>query len=185
MPKILMIEDSEADADLYMEYLDLSIYDIKWVKNLAAGVSGIQVFAPDVILLDLTLPDSRGVENTFSTVNKAQRLLGSGNVWNIPIIVMTGRNEEKLVKSLMENGAQDYLVKDRVTSELLQRSVQYSIWRVAHEKQQAVRFAEMRATQEEIAQDLYNAWNDTGILFGRLYNLIKPADDTLYEGAKK
>lgn len=74
----------------------------------------------DVILLDLTLPDSRGLETLITMRN---------NCFGIPIIVLTGRDDEQLAMRALQHGAQDYLVKGDIDGRSLSRSIRYAIER--------------------------------------------------------
>ncbi|MFA6293919.1 MAG: response regulator, partial [Victivallales bacterium] len=74
----------------------------------------------DVILLDLTLHDSHGFE-TFSTMLKAAP--------DIPIVVMSGSDDETLSLHAVREGAQDYLVKGQADANLLSRAIRYAIER--------------------------------------------------------
>ena len=80
----------------------------------------------DVILIDLSLPDSQGID-TFLTLQR--------QVLNVPIVVLTGLDDENLALSAMQQGAQDYLIKGRVDSSLLLRSIRYAIERERTETQ--------------------------------------------------
>ena len=120
---ILLIEDNEGDVRLIREML-------KEAKNLAFKVEAsgllnkaIKILKShkfDAILLDLNLPDSIGIETAFKTLEVIR---------DIPIIILTGLNEESLAISTVKMGVQDYLVKEQLNSILLVRSIQYAIER--------------------------------------------------------
>ncbi|MDA3892005.1 MAG: response regulator [Salinivirgaceae bacterium] len=119
--KILLIDDNLLDARLVKEYLsDYSNfkYDLATVGTLAAGkkIMGLTKF--DVILLDLNLPDSNGID-TFEQLYIDYK--------STPIIMLIGIDDEHLATEAIKMGAQDYLVKNQLTSLLLVRSIQYSI----------------------------------------------------------
>jgi two-component system sensor histidine kinase UhpB len=121
--KILLIEDNPGDARLIQEYLsDLKNieYTLQMADRLQKGVEILENEFIDVVLLDLKLPDSEGltgVEQIFSVAP------------NIPVIVLTGLNDENTAINAVKMGAQDYLVKDKVESEILIRSIKYAIER--------------------------------------------------------
>ncbi|MBU1670699.1 MAG: response regulator [Actinobacteria bacterium] len=121
--KILLIEDNPADADLLQEYLgevEETAFSITHVETLAEGLEHLSLREADVVLLDLSLPDSRGFE-TFTTAHaRAPRT---------PIIVLSGLSDEQLAVRAVQEGAQDYLVKGRVDSDLLVRAIHYGIER--------------------------------------------------------
>lgn len=120
--KILLFEDNSADADLVGEYLELSNlnFEIRVVKRLADGLQALQAQAFDLVLLDLSLPDSSGIA-TLQAVASAIR--------SEVIIVLTGADDEELSLKTLQEGAQDYLFKDRLSGEVLRRSIRYAIER--------------------------------------------------------
>ena len=85
----------------------------------SAWVRGSPIF--DVILLDLGLPDSAGYE-TFSGIHQQAP--------KIPIVVLSGLEDEELAMRTVREGAQDYLVKDKLIGDLLLRSLRYSVERM-------------------------------------------------------
>ena len=89
------------------------------LEHLSAGETGL-------VLLDLSLPDSFGLE-TFTKVYAHSP--------TVPIIVLTGNDDHMLALSAVKGGAQDYLVKGRLDRELLLRSMQYSIERKRYQQQ--------------------------------------------------
>jgi signal transduction histidine kinase/DNA-binding response OmpR family regulator len=125
---ILLFEDNLGDAGLLEEILEESdnLYELNVVESLEEGLHVLNNTQFDVILLDLGLPDSDGI-NTFIDVNKISL--------NIPIIVLTGLNDEELGILAMKKGAQDYLIKKEIDSKLLKRSIRYAIERKKSEKQ--------------------------------------------------
>ncbi|MCD6117842.1 response regulator [bacterium] len=125
---ILLVEDNKGDARLIHEmFVDqegkgsiLSRYHLEWEKSIHAATAALNKKAVDIILLDLTLPDSSGLD-TFKSIRE--------HAGQIPIIVMSGLNDEKIAVDAVREGAQDYLVKGTVNSSLLARSIWYAIER--------------------------------------------------------
>lgn len=121
--KVLLIEDNEGDATLIKDFLnrtrDMS-WEIDWAQRLSEGLSRAAVEDFDIVLLDLSLPDSRGIP-TFLRAYEA--------LTKVPIILLTGLDDEDIVMEAAQRGAQDYLVKGKVTRELLVRSIKYAIER--------------------------------------------------------
>jgi signal transduction histidine kinase len=119
---ILLLEDNLGDAGLLEEMLERSnnLYELKVVETLEDGLHVLNNNQFDVILLDLGLPDSDGI-NTFIDVNKVSP--------NIPIIVLTGLNDEEVGTLAVKMGAQDYLIKRDIEKKLLTRSIRYAIER--------------------------------------------------------
>ena len=121
--KVLLIEDDPADAQLIMEILreePENAMEILHVSNLAGGLAMLARGGIDVVLLDLTLPDSSG-HNTFTMLAK--------HVPTIPVIVLTGMDDKEMAIRIVQEGAQDYLVKSLVDYSTLARSIRYSIER--------------------------------------------------------
>ncbi len=126
--KILLIEDSNFDARIIedmldnrenIEHLNLN-FIITWVKSLEEGKDKMNKGYYDVILLDLTLPDSIGLDTLKSAYRDSPEA---------PIIVLTGSNDQSIAIGAVKEGAQDYLVKGQFTVDLLLRSIHYSIER--------------------------------------------------------
>lgn len=120
---ILMIEDSVAQASFIQHMLNLESseqYNICWAKTFAGGVEQLSRNVPDIILLDLMLPDSVGL-NTFIKANKIAP--------NLPIIVLSGLDDETLAIRAVQKGAQDYIVKGNVNSNKLNQAIFYAIER--------------------------------------------------------
>jgi signal transduction histidine kinase len=121
--KILVVEDNPADALLIREMLrepQGNIFALDQVSRLSDGLRQLEAGSYDLILLDLSLPDSYG----FSTFRRFQE-----HAPHIPVIVLTGRDDKALALRAMRNGAQDYLVKGNIDGNLLQRSIRYAIER--------------------------------------------------------
>lgn len=120
---VLLIEDSAGDARLLMEYLSDAPgnpFVLEHVQTLADGIERVKRGGVALVLLDLSLPDSFGLE-TFARAHEAAP--------EVPIIVMSGRDDEALAIKTVHEGAQDYLVKGQVDSRLLVRSMRYAIER--------------------------------------------------------
>jgi len=126
-PQVLLIEDNPGDARLIKEMLredPESRFDLIWTDRLAAGSAYLADARADVILLDLSLPDSHGLQ-TLSTIQ--QRTPG------VPIVVLTGLADETLGLQAIHEGAQDYLVKGQVDSHMLTRALRYAVERARSE----------------------------------------------------
>ncbi|MGD0951246.1 MAG: ATP-binding protein [Methanotrichaceae archaeon] len=119
--KVLLIEDNPGDARLIKEYLSeipCKAFEMEWVDRLSEGLKHLD--GKDVAVLDLTLPDSMGLD-TFKRVHSEAPAL--------PVIVLTGNDDDSLALKALQDGAQDYLVKGQVSGQLLARSIRYSIER--------------------------------------------------------
>ena len=121
--RVLLIEDNPGDARLIRELLAEAEagFAPEWVQRLDLGLERLADGEPvDAVVLDLSLPDSRGFA-TFERVRKAAP--------GVPIIMLTGLADEELAVQAVRSGAQDYLTKDEVNGHLLARAVRYAIER--------------------------------------------------------
>ena len=126
---ILLIEDNPGDARLVKEMLadlDLNSYfgaqsfNITQCDRLSSALSLLAVKTFDIILVDLSLPDSQGIETVKSVCQIAP---------NLPIVVLSGQAEIATATLAVQEGAQDYLLKGHIDSQLLMRSIHYAIER--------------------------------------------------------
>ncbi|MGH9549406.1 MAG: histidine kinase dimerization/phospho-acceptor domain-containing protein, partial [Terriglobales bacterium] len=119
---ILLIEDNPGDADLVRLRLVEAHSDmaVSCVTRLCAGLEAMVVETPAMVLLDLNLPDSHG-EETYHKVLKAAP--------GVPIVVLSGLDDENLAVNAVHQGVQDYLVKGSFDSKQLARAMRYAIER--------------------------------------------------------
>jgi signal transduction histidine kinase len=121
--RILLIEDNPADARLTRELL-LDSGGLDFVltheTTLAEGIERLAAEPSDVVLLDLSLSDAHGLETVV-------RLHGSYPL--VPIIVLSGLDDEETAVEAVQNGAQDYLVKGQGDGYLTRRAIRYAIER--------------------------------------------------------
>ncbi|MEG4286938.1 PAS domain S-box protein [Microcoleus sp. A006_D1] len=126
--KVLLVEDNQAEADLIEELLletnlnraESHRLSVSCTDRLSKAQQILVSEHFDVILLDLSLPDSQDL----STIIKIQEYS-----LNTPIVVLTARNDEELAVQSIQAGAQDYLVKRKIDSEVLMRSLRYAVER--------------------------------------------------------
>jgi serine phosphatase RsbU (regulator of sigma subunit) len=119
---VLLIEDDEGDALLVHECLveaGVPREDVQWVRTLATGLESVAETVPACVLLDLGLPDADGLGALHRLVADAA---------GTPVIVLTGRHDRTGIDAVAA-GAQDYLIKDDISPELLHRSIRYAIER--------------------------------------------------------
>lgn len=120
---ILLIEDNADYAEFIRAVLNFSQsfrYHILWAERLDRGLALLDDHPVDVILLDMSLPDSIGIDTLRSIVDTAPAL---------PIIILTGHDDETLAIQSLHQGAQDYLTKGHHETALLSRAITYAIER--------------------------------------------------------
>ena len=118
--RILLIDDNPGDAYLIEDHLEEFAnfsYEIKNVGTLNEALSILKEQPFDVILSDLSLPDSDGV-NTFSRIHNENPL--------IPLIILSGSNDEEIGAYSVEKGARDFFVKGQTDGRLLECIIQCS-----------------------------------------------------------
>jgi PAS domain S-box-containing protein len=143
---VLLIEDNPGDVRLLREWLGntrAGAFVLTQVDRLAAGIRHLDECAIDVLLLDLSLPDSQGIETLLKTHAAAH---------GVPIVVMTGTEDEELGLRLIQAGAQDYLVKGQTTASLLARTLKYAVGRK--------RLEETLHEQTRFLQSVLNSMDD-------------------------
>src|ERR1051325_3394828 len=120
--RVLLIEDSAGDAETVIAMLEgvQTPFEIEVAKRLESVLQAVAQQRFHVILADLNLPDSYGLE-TFLAL---QRVCPEH-----PIILLTGLEDEEVAQNAMERGAQDYLLKNAIDDRLLDRSIRYAIER--------------------------------------------------------
>jgi len=125
--RALLIEDNPGDARLIQEYVAEAASDLclHHAGTLAQGLQHLEEDHVDVVLLDLGLPDGQGLDN-------CRELLAAAPT--VPIVVLTGLDDESVGIQAMQAGAQDYLVKGQVDGELLVRAMRYSVERMQAEE---------------------------------------------------
>ncbi len=123
---VLLVEDEPGDARLVEYALRMSsapVFMVKHVGTLAAAIDHIDGGHPvDVVLLDLSLPDSTGI----ATVSRMQEAAS-----RTPIVIMTGMDDPRFASYALEAGAQDYLIKSDDPERTVGRAIRYAITRMA------------------------------------------------------
>jgi DNA-binding NarL/FixJ family response regulator len=117
---VLVIEDSDADFTLIEHALQQAVgisFIVEHAVHLSDGLERLASGGIHLVLLDLSLPDSTGLE----TFRKAYR-----HVPNVPIIVLSGLDDRSVAFDAVREGAQDYLVKGKLETDSLVRSISYA-----------------------------------------------------------
>lgn len=134
---VLLVEDFEGDANQILEYLDCDgapACRARHVTRLSDAVEALRERPPHVVLLDLSLPDGAGPSSVARMKEAAV---------DIPVIVLTGNEDEKNAYSCLNAGADDYLLKGEIKPRSLTRAIRYAVAR-AGEFRKAMRFARRR-----------------------------------------
>ena len=135
---ILLIEDDSLEAGLIRDEIasfPRTSAHVDHVQRLAAGIGRLGEVRYDVVLLDLNLPDGSGIESLHKVKGVAP---------NVPVVILTNMEDQEAAVAMVAEGAQDYVIKRHITSELLRRSIRYAVARQAAE-------ASLRESEERYA----------------------------------
>lgn len=136
---ILLVEDNQADARLFAELIsELPGRPFRLTSTATLGEAIATIAGHDVVFLDLSLPDAHGLQTLMRMVQAAR---------HVPIVVLTGMEDERVAVEAMKAGAQDYLVKGEITASLIARTARYAVERKAAEEN-----ARRLALSDEAAQ---------------------------------
>jgi signal transduction histidine kinase/DNA-binding NarL/FixJ family response regulator len=159
---LLLLEDNEADACLVMEMLqqadDQQFWQITRAQSLGSGLELLSQTQFEVVLLDLSLPDSEGL-NTLIRVRQTAP--------DLPIIVLTGIDDPQLSLQVLSHGAQDYLVKGEITAAILTRVIRYAIERGRILRQLQAEVAERQRSEQTLRLIVEGTASVTGEEFFR------------------
>ncbi|HEX9780557.1 MAG TPA: diguanylate cyclase [bacterium] len=129
--RVLLVEDEAADAALLQDALGQAAgapYDVEWVTRAEEAMEALGRGGVEVVLLDLFLPDSEGLE-TFVRV--------SSHAPETPVVVLTMCDDDAVAIEAVRRGAQDFIVKGRLDGATLSRAIRYAIER--HRMQETLR----------------------------------------------
>jgi len=160
---ILLIEDNSGDRRLISEMLAEAsanepgiAFDVQYADRLQPAIEYLGQHRAEVILLDLGLPDSQGLDTLKRVYSEVPEL---------PIVVLTGLNDELIGVQAVNKGAQDYLIKGQVDTHLLRRTIRYAIERKQAEERErrlqlqlnlSSRLASLGLMVEGIAHEINN-----------------------------
>jgi signal transduction histidine kinase len=142
--KVLLVEDQPEDAKLMRVALARSkgAFDVSHVSRLAQALERLGAARFDVVLTDLSLPDSSGWE-TVTRLHAAAA--------NVPIVVLTELDRDDAAAQMLDEGAQDYLAKEFVTGESVRRAIRYARQRQRNAGMR-LRLASVKARKEMLAK---------------------------------
>jgi CheY-like chemotaxis protein len=145
-----LIEEMLGDAERLLERVATDDQQLHHETRLSDGLDRLEETDIDVILLDLGLPASTGLD-TLATMAEATEF--------VPIVVLTGLRDESVGTEAVQRGAQDYLVKGEVTSELLVRSIHHAVDRNEQERKRARQLEQLRALNNlnRVTQEITHA----------------------------
>ena len=121
--KVLLVDNNPGDVCMVREMLaevNGDAFSLECAEQLSTGLARLAKGGIDMVFLDLSLPDSRGLDTFSRTYAQAPQ---------VPIIVLTGLDDEQVAVQAVRKGAQDYLVKGHVDSNLLVRAMHYAVER--------------------------------------------------------
>ncbi|MFL5843654.1 MAG: putative bifunctional diguanylate cyclase/phosphodiesterase [Solirubrobacteraceae bacterium] len=121
--RVLIIEDNPGDAILVREMLrdaDPLGFELIHADRLGVGIDHLLAGEADCVLLDLSLPDAEGLDALTQVQSVSLE---------VPVIVFSGRSDERIAVRAVQEGAQDYLIKGQVDGRLLARSINYAVER--------------------------------------------------------
>ena len=142
--RVLAVEDDPLYADLVRHLLRRdrgAEYELRCARTLAEGLAVLGKEVVDVVLADLHLPDSAGMDTVTRLLEHTR---------DLPIVVLTGVDDDKIGTEAVRRGAQDYLVKQEVRGGILGRVLRYAIERKAVEAREARRAADLEAAYGEL-----------------------------------
>lgn len=164
---VLIVEDNEEHANLFGLYLERSQthkFSVTKIGRLSQAIEEISQNAYDVILLDLSLPESQGIDTFYQLHTRSD---------NIPIVVLSGMDDELVAIEAVRGGAQDYLVKGHADQQLIVRSIRYALERK--------KSAENLRYSEERFRSLIENSSDLIALINRenCYSYVSPSYDKI------
>jgi signal transduction histidine kinase len=157
--RLLLVEDNPGDARLIRHHLrsdtsgSFDALSVTHVETLDAALDRLGTATFDLVLLDLGLADSRGIE-TLERLN--ERIDAIDDVPPVPIVVLTGLTDDETALRAIQQGAQDYLLKDHLEGELLERAVRYALERHRQERRLERQNERLERFASIVSHDLRN-----------------------------
>jgi PAS domain S-box-containing protein len=152
--QVLVVEDNPTQSTLLRLHLQKLSFDVECVGTLAGALERLTSPGIDVVLLDLSLPDSQGIDTFYRVHSLAE---------NTPVVVLSALDDQELALEALHSGAQDYLIKGRVGDDSIVRCLRYAIER--NRVESALRMSERRTRLIiENSLDAFIAIDSDGII---------------------
>ncbi len=179
--ELLLIEDNTDDIDLLQRSLGRSVsvqFTVKSVQSMRDALEFLALNKPDIILSDLGLPDSHGLDTVTKLMCEAP---------NIPLVVLSGFDDEVTAIKAVQSGAQDYLVKGHLESGQIERSLFYAIERARLQTELEAHAQEISQIQSNLLKILDKNADAIIIVAGkdRIILFTNPAAEALFGRQKK
>jgi signal transduction histidine kinase len=167
--KILLVEDNPGDVYLIQELLRTSgiQFSVERTSSLVDAIKMAGRNEYDAVLLDLGLPDSFGLD----TIRKFDAI----NI-NAPVVVLTGLDDEEIALATVKEGAQDYLIKSKLTGDSIVRAIRYGIERKKMFRELTVAKEELQKLNEELDQKVQTRTRELEIYATELKELNATKD---------
>ena len=167
--RLLLVEDNAGDARLFQEMLNErkpTTFAMTAVGRMTDAVDHLAANVVDVILLDLGLPDAQGLEAVRRAHAAAPR---------IPLVVLTGSDDESLADQALHEGAQDFLAKGRIETSGLLRAIRYATQRKKAELEMQTAQAAAEAADQakgELLAKLQSAYGETKLFLRSIPSIL-------------
>lgn len=174
---IILVEDCREDAEVILRIfskIEKSQFKVKHIDSYEDAIEYINNHVCDLVLLDLNLPDSPGGIDTLKEIQE--------EIEEIPIIVLTGLNDDSIGNEAIKFGAQDFLLKNRLDEWMLEKSIIYAIDRHNQTYELKLHHRELQLFSKIVRHDLREP---TRVLLPLIDGFIKKYIDVEDEGAKK
>jgi signal transduction histidine kinase len=156
---LLLVEDNPGDARLFKHHLNTERTDVfpspdvTHVETLAAGFETLEDGEFDMVLLDLGLPESSGLDTLERYIETIEE---TDDIDSVPVIVLTGLKDDETALEAIEQGAQDYLVKDNLNINVLNRTIRHALERYRQEQQLMQQNQRLEKFASVVSHDLRN-----------------------------
>lgn len=164
--KVLLIEDNPSDArliELMLADEAAGLFEAEWVEDLRSGRQRLNEGRFGLVLADLSLPDSHGLDTFVQLQAIAPQL---------PIIVLSGSRDTTMALQAVHEGAQDFLIKGQVDGQLLVRAMRYAIERKRLTEQLAHYASELRSKNAQLEADFNMAREIQQIFLPHQYPVV-------------